>query len=141
MITAAMRFIVPAILCSLLAGGIAAAEANTTAPVIRRVLPTGFNPPQVFKNINLLRNTNLEKGYVRETVNVVVQNIDKKPQDEYYLLFSTSIISNVGGLEVRDKKDAKKPKFVIEATEFVSSRFVMVFPGLCPGRCCGCTPA
>lgn len=83
-----------------------------------RVAPVGdFNPPQVFKNTNLVRNTNLEKGYVRETVNVVVENVDKKPQSDYYLPFPSDVFDKVGSLEVRDKKAAEKGRFGVEAVE------------------------
>lgn len=83
----------------------------------RLALPQDFKPPQVFKNTNLVRNTNLEKGYVRETVNVVVENVDKTPQSDYYLSFPADVYDKVGGLEVRDKKAPEKGRFDVEATE------------------------
>ncbi|KAK1148330.1 dolichyl-diphosphooligosaccharide--protein glycosyltransferase subunit 1 [Aspergillus melleus] len=76
---------------------------------------------QVFKNVNLVRNTNLEKGYVRETVNVVVENVDKKPQSQYYIPFATDLVDKIGGLEVRDKKAPEKGRFDVEAVESSSS--------------------
>lgn len=88
----------------------------------RLSLPSDFKPPQVFKNTNLVRNTNLEKGYVRETVNVVVENIDKKPQSHYYLPFPTNVHDKVGALEVRDKKAPEKGRFDVEAAEVELSR-------------------
>jgi oligosaccharyltransferase complex subunit alpha (ribophorin I) len=123
-----MRFVAAvSAFCALLAGSIAVTESNGTAtPSPRRVIPSNFSPPQVFKNINLLRNTNLEKGYVRETINVVIENIDRKPQSEYYIAFPTNIYSKVGGLEVHDKNDAKKGKFEVVATDPVLSRLVIV---------------
>ena len=87
----------------------------------RLALPQDFKPPQVFKNTNLVRNTNLEKGYVRETVNVVVENVDKKPQSDYYLSFPSDVYGKIGGLEVRDKKAPEKGRFDVDAT-IVSSR-------------------
>lgn len=78
--------------------------------------------PQVFKNVNLVRNTNLEKGYVRETVNVVVENVDKQPQSQYYIPFSTDLVDKIGGLEVRDKKAPEKGRFAVEAVEPSSSK-------------------
>ena len=80
----------------------------------RQILPTNFKPPQVFKNVNSLRTINLEKGYVKETVNVVIQNIDTKPQGAYYIPFGAEIIGKVGGFEVRDKKDPNSPPFLAE---------------------------
>ncbi|KAL8695806.1 MAG: hypothetical protein Q9224_003147 [Gallowayella concinna] len=83
----------------------------------QQILPDNFKPPQVFQNVNLLRNTNLEKGYVRETVNVVIENVDSKPQDQYYIPFSADVIDKVGGLEVRDKKNPGPP-FKTEIVEY-----------------------
>ncbi|KAL9600726.1 MAG: hypothetical protein Q9219_002967 [cf. Caloplaca sp. 3 TL-2023] len=94
------------------------ADANPSAPLSsQQILPDTFKPPQVFKNINLLRNTNLEKGYVRETVNVVIENIDSKPQDQYYVPFSAEVIDKVGGFEAKDKKDPG-PAFKTEVAEY-----------------------
>ena len=96
-----------------------AAESNVTTPLSsHQILPNNFKPPQVFKNVNLLRNVNLEKAYVRETINVVIENVDKKPQDEYYVPFKAEVIGKVGGFEVRDKKDASKPMFRSEVVEY-----------------------
>lgn len=88
----------------------------------RQILPTNFKPPQVFKNVNSLRSINLEKGYVKETVNVVIQNTDAKPQAEYYIPFRAEIIGKVGGFEVRDKKDIKKPPFLAETAAYDALR-------------------
>jgi oligosaccharyltransferase complex subunit alpha (ribophorin I) len=85
-------------------------------------LPRDFTPPQVFKNANLVRNTNLEKGYVRETVNVVVENVSKKPQSEYYIPFPSDVFERIGGLEVRQSKGPEKDKFEVEAAEVDASR-------------------
>lgn len=83
-----------------------------------RVAAAGeVNPPQVFMNTHLVRNTNLEKGYVREVVNVVVENVDKQPQSEYYLPFTSDVIDKVGSLEVRDKKAPEKGRMDVEAVE------------------------
>ncbi|KAL1970184.1 hypothetical protein VTN77DRAFT_6589 [Rasamsonia byssochlamydoides] len=104
--------------CSILC----AAESNdTSSSVSRLVLPKDFKPPQVFKNVNLVRNTNLEKGYVRETINVVVENTDKQPQSDYYLAFPSDVIGKIGGLEVRNKKAPEKGRFQVEATQLESS--------------------
>lgn len=61
-----------------------------------------------------MRNTNLDKGYVRETINVVVENIDKQPHSEYYLPFEYDVIAKVGGIEVRDKKNTEKGRFDVQ---------------------------
>ena len=65
-----------------------------------------------------MRHTNLEKGYVKETINVIIENIDQSPQNQYYLPFKAETIARVGGLEVRDKKDLEKPAFNAEVVEY-----------------------
>ncbi|KAI9761669.1 MAG: hypothetical protein M4579_000903 [Chaenotheca gracillima] len=104
---------------SLLAGTIWAAESNLTTPLASRIiLPSNFKPPQVFKNVNLLRSLNLEKGYPRESINVVIQNVDSKPQDEYFLPFEADVVGKIAGLEVGDKKEPEKGAFDVELVEY-----------------------
>lgn len=99
------------------------AESNLRAPLSSQIiLPNNFRPPQVFTNVNLLRTTNLEKGYVKETINVVIENTDSNTQNEYYIPFKAELIAKVGGLEVRDKKDPNKPAFKTEIVEYDSLR-------------------
>jgi oligosaccharyltransferase complex subunit alpha (ribophorin I) len=100
--------------CSLLLSGANAAQSNlTNAQLSEQILQGDFQVPQVFENTNLVRNTNLEKGYVRETVNVVVTNVGKTAESKYYLPFEHNVMGRVGGLEVRDKKAAEKGPFPI----------------------------
>ncbi|KAJ5169282.1 Ribophorin I [Penicillium coprophilum] len=113
-----MRFFTATVL-GLLAPSLCAAT-NLTTPS-RLDLPSGFKPPQVFKNTNLVRNTNLEKSYVRETINVVVENIDKQPHNDYYIPFPAEVFDRVAGFEVRDKKALEKGRFDVDYTEAVSS--------------------
>jgi oligosaccharyltransferase complex subunit alpha (ribophorin I) len=102
----------------------ASAELNHSQPLLsRQVLPSTFKPPQVFKNANLVRTTNLDKAYPRETINVIIENIDSKPQSEYYLPFESSLISRVGGFEARDKKDAEKGAFKVEVVGLDIERY------------------
>lgn len=61
---------------------------------------------------------------MRETVNVVVENTGKQPQSDYYLPFPADIIGKLGGLEVRDKKAASKPRFDAVVTQSSSPRSV-----------------
>ena len=110
-INASMRLSTLAAVSSLLVSSLCSAESNLTTPQSSQVLHGDFKPPQVFKNVNLVRNTNLDKGYVRETINVVIENIDKEPQSVYYLPFENDLIAKVGGLEVRDKKNTEKGRF------------------------------
>lgn len=94
--------------------GLSTAESNLTTPQSsHQILQGDFKPPQVWENTNLVRTTNLEKGYVRETINVVVTNIDGSPQSEYYMPFAYDTMSRVGWLEVRDKKNAEKEPYQV----------------------------
>jgi oligosaccharyltransferase complex subunit alpha (ribophorin I) len=110
--------------CLAALSGFACAELNLSQPLLsRQVLSSTFKPPQVFKNVNLVRNTNLDKSYPRETINVVIENIDSKPQSEYYLPFEASLLSRVGGLEVKDKKDAAKGFFKVDVVGLDAQRY------------------
>jgi oligosaccharyltransferase complex subunit alpha (ribophorin I) len=101
------------------------AELSSSQPLqSKQLLPSTFKPPQVFKNANLVRTTNLDKAYARETVNVVIENIDSQPQTEYYLPFESGLLSRVGGLEVRDKKDVAGGPFKVEVVGFADDRYV-----------------
>lgn len=94
------------------------AHSNLTRPAnSQQIFQGDFTPPKVFQNVNLVRNTNLDKGYVRETINVVVENVDKQPQSDYYLPFEYEVMGKIGGIEVRDKKNLDKGKFQVEAAD------------------------
>lgn len=93
--------------------GIATADSNLTHGS-KNILPSTFKPPQHFRNTNLVRNINLEKNYPRETINVVIENVDKEAQSEYYLPFEQDVISRMGGLEAKNKKDAEQGAFDVE---------------------------
>ena len=92
------------------------ADSNLTHES-RNILPSTFKPPQHFRNVNLVRNINLEKSYARETINVVIENVDKAAQSEYYMPFEGGTIGRVGGVEVRDKKEPEKGGFIAEVVE------------------------
>lgn len=95
-------------------------------------LPATFKPAQVFKNANLVHVISLERNYVKESINVLIENIDSKPQDEYYLPFTADQMSRLGGLEVKDRKDANAGPFGVEAVEFDPER--------CDVLCCSILP-
>lgn len=114
-----MRFFTASVLGLLLPS--LAVASNLSTPT-QLALPLDFKPPQVFKNTNLVRNTNLEKSYVRETINVVVENVDKQPQSDYYIPFPSDVFDRIGGFEVRDKKATDAGRFEVDATQVVSSR-------------------
>lgn len=114
-----MRALTSILACLQLALTTCVANANHSAPLSsHQILPDNFKPPQSFKNVNLLRSINLEKGYVKETINVVIENTDAKAQDQYYIPFKAETIKNVGGLEVRDKKNSEIPAFLGEVVEY-----------------------
>jgi oligosaccharyltransferase complex subunit alpha (ribophorin I) len=53
---------------------------------------------------------------------VVIQNVDKAPQSQYYLLFDSDLISQVGGLDVRDKKNPGVGPFKVELAQYQSPK-------------------
>lgn len=55
---------------------------------------------------------------MKETVNVIIENIDAEAQDTYYIPFKAEAIGKVGGLEVKDKKNPNIPAFVSEVVEY-----------------------
>lgn len=77
----------------------------------------------MFKNANLVHIVNLERGYPRELINVVIENIASTPQDEYFIPFTSQQMETIGGLEVKDKKDADGRLFEVEAVEFDPQRY------------------
>lgn len=100
-------------LLSLIAAGLSSlAAATATASSSNAVsLPPTFTPPQVFKNANLVHIISLEKNYVKENINVLIENIASEPQDEYYIPFTADQMSRIGGLEVKDRKDTSLGSF------------------------------
>jgi len=85
------------------------AESNLTTPQeTQRLLSGDFKPPQVFENTNVVRTINLERGYVRETTNVLITNTDKESQSEYYVPFEYDLVGSIGGFDARDKKNAER---------------------------------
>ncbi|KAH8676500.1 oligosaccharyltransferase alpha subunit [Tricladium varicosporioides] len=94
-------------------------DTNLTKPLTSTIiLPSTFKPAQNFKNANLVHIINLEKSYPKESINVVIENIAKTAQDEYFIPFTAQQMETIGGLEVKDRKDADAGKFVVEAVEF-----------------------
>ncbi|KAG9238699.1 Ribophorin I [Amylocarpus encephaloides] len=94
-------------------------ESNLTKPLISKlILPSSFKPPQSFKNVNLVHVVSLEKGYPKEAINVQIENVAKTPQDEYFIPFTARQMETIGGLEVKDRKDAESGVFEVEAVEF-----------------------
>lgn len=88
--------------------------------------PAEFKPPQVFKNANLVHIISLEKNYAKEQINVLVENVSKEPQSEYYIPFTTEQIARVGGFEVKDRKTSSAGPFISEPVEYDPNRFVQL---------------
>lgn len=118
----------------------AAVDVNTTHES-RNILPSTFAPPKHFQNLNLVRNINLEKSYPRETLNVVVENIDKAAQKEYYIPFEQGTLGRIGGLEVRDKKEPEKAKFEVDVVGIDPSRYDQESPTKAQLQCTDCGQA
>lgn len=97
--------------------GTSLADTNGTTLSSRHILPSTFVPPAVFENVNLVRTINLERAYVRETINVAVRNIGSQPQNYYYLPFEGDIIGGIGGVEARDKRREDSPAFDVKQVE------------------------
>ncbi|KAF5666118.1 oligosaccharyl transferase complex subunit OST4 [Fusarium circinatum] len=97
---------------------VALAGATTDSKTSKVILPVDFKPPQVFKNANLVHVISLEKTYVKEQINVLVENVAKEPQTEYYVPFTTEQLPRIGGFEVKDRKDANAGPFVAEIVEY-----------------------
>jgi oligosaccharyltransferase complex subunit alpha (ribophorin I) len=99
-----------------------AASSDRKSSSTSTTLPATFKPPQVFKNANLVHVISVEKNYVKENINVLVENIDKAAQDEYFVPFTADQMSRLGGVEVKDRKDSSAGPFVAEAVEFDQER-------------------
>ncbi|KAF6813918.1 oligosaccharyltransferase alpha subunit [Colletotrichum sojae] len=108
-------FAIAAGLLSLLSPVVASSAA---ADKVSKEQLSTFKPPQVFKNANLVHIVSLEKNYVKETINVLIENVDKQAQDEYYLPFTTDQMSRIGGFEAKDKKDPEAGPFAVDAVEY-----------------------
>lgn len=64
----------------------------------------------------------LQKGFPREHINVVIENTSKEPQDEYFIPFTSEQMEKIGLLEVRDKKDPDAGTFDVQAIEYDTQR-------------------
>lgn len=106
-------------LLSLIVAGLGSLAAATTASSPNTVsLPSTFAPPQVFKNANLVHIISLEKNYVKENINILVENVATEPQDEYYIALTADQMARVGGVEVKDRKDASLGPFEVASVDY-----------------------
>lgn len=88
--------------------------ADVNSSTATHHVASAVQPPQHWQHNNLVRSINLEKGYAREYVNVVIENISPEAQDEYYIPFEADRMGRVGSLEVKDKKLAGSVPFVVD---------------------------
>ena len=103
----------------------ASSSATDAPPSTSRVtLPATFKPPPNFKNVNLVHIVSLEKNYVKESINVLIENVGTRPHNEYYLPFTSDQMSRVGGFEVKDRKNANAGPFAVHAVDFDPARLV-----------------
>ncbi|KAL2154463.1 hypothetical protein VTH82DRAFT_3139 [Thermothelomyces myriococcoides] len=102
---------------SLLSLASAAGSDGKSSSTTSTILPATFKPPQVFRNANLVHIISVEKNYVKENINVLIENIGKEAQDEYFVPFTADQMSRLGGVEVKDRKDSSVGPFVAEAVE------------------------
>ncbi|KAF2862961.1 Ribophorin I [Piedraia hortae CBS 480.64] len=91
---------------------VAAAEFNSSLHV-HSPIPVSA-PLQHWRNVNLVRNVNLDKSYARETVNVIAENVDSTSHWDYYLRFEPGTLDRVGGFTAKDKKDTGRGTFFAE---------------------------
>lgn len=61
---------------------------------------------------------------MKETINVAVENVGSAPASTYYLPFTSRQMETIGGLEVRDRKNAASGFFKVEAAEISPDRYV-----------------
>lgn len=122
--TSAMRLLLPhwaslALLISSTAAGAGGgdASANLTTHSSRNLQPSTFSPPQHWRNVNLVRQINVERSYAKETLNVVVENVAGQAQRDYFLPFEAGTRGRIGGLEVRDKKEPDRRGFHAQVLE------------------------
>ncbi|KAI5466113.1 Ribophorin I [Mariannaea sp. PMI_226] len=105
----------------------ALASASTETKSSKIILPADFKPPQVFKNANLVHVISLEKNYVKEQINVLIENVASQPQDEYYVPFTSDQLARVGGFEAKDRKDLSVGPFAVEAVEYNSKSDIQYY--------------
>ncbi|TDZ74399.1 Dolichyl-diphosphooligosaccharide--protein glycosyltransferase subunit 1B [Colletotrichum trifolii] len=106
---------------------VVASSASGADKVSQVTLPSTFKPPQVLKNANLVQIISLEKNYVKESINVLIENIDKQPQNEYYLPFTPDQMSRIGGFEAKDRKNPESGPFAVDAVEYDPTSEIQYF--------------
>jgi oligosaccharyltransferase complex subunit alpha (ribophorin I) len=114
----------PSTIATALLGLVCSAFASSQQSTVK--LPADFKPPQVFKNANLVHIISLEKNYVKEQVNVLIENTAAEPQEHYFLPFTADQLERVGGFEVKDRKDGGAGPFTVDVVNYDSARYDML---------------
>ncbi|CAG9971398.1 unnamed protein product [Clonostachys byssicola] len=109
----------PSTIATALLGLVCSAFASSQQSTVK--LPADFKPPQVFKNANLVHIISLEKNYVKEQVNVLIENTAAEPQEDYFLPFTADQLKRVGGFEVKDRKDSGAGPFTVDVVNYDSA--------------------
>ncbi|KAF4594716.1 oligosaccharyltransferase alpha subunit [Ophiocordyceps camponoti-floridani] len=91
--------------------------SSVPAPSSSSSADATFKPPAVFRNANLVHVISLEKNYVKEQINVLVENVSDQPQSDYHVPFTADQMARVGGFEVKDRKDVDAGPFSVEPVE------------------------
>jgi oligosaccharyltransferase complex subunit alpha (ribophorin I) len=104
---------------------LASHSAKDERPNTSRVtLPATFKPLPAFKNANLVHIISLEKNYVKESINVLIENVATRHHNEYFVPFTAEQMARVGAFEVKDRKNANAGPFTVHAVDFDPQRLV-----------------
>ena len=94
----------------------------------------GIDLPNVFRQVDLIRNIIVDKVYARERINVVIENIAQEEQHYYYLPLESDIESRVGGLEIGDKNHPDNGFFEFDMIENSNVYVLIGILHLCEGH-------
>jgi Ribophorin I len=70
--------------------------------------------PQTLHHTNLLRSIDLTKPYVRDITNLILENIGKRIETDYYVGIPLELAPKLSYLEVKEKKSGASPLFPVE---------------------------
>ena len=70
--------------------------------------------PQTLQHTNLLRTIDLTKPYIRDSTALILENVGKVTETEYFWGIPLDLAPNLSYLEVKEKKNGASPLFPIE---------------------------
>ncbi|KAK9475673.1 Ribophorin I [Lipomyces japonicus] len=90
-----------------------------------------FVPAQSFKVNNLLRNIDLTKSYLRETLSFVIENIGTASEEEFFLTFPFEVkdgdlSSHISFLDIKEKGDSTSP-LTYKIGEYNTDKYAQYF--------------